>query len=314
MSWKRRIARLGGVFRRRQRERDLRQEIRLHLEMEEQEYRESGMSPEEAHYAALRRFGNVALMQERSSEMWSWNSLETLGQDLRYALRMLRKNRGFAAVAIITLALGIGANTAIFSLLNAVLLRELPVQDPGRLVLLGTGRSGGSTGGFASTELYSYSFYREMRQKNQVFSEVSALLSVVLGGMHGAVDGSTKLEPMDVQLVSGTYFSMLGVKPILGHAFTEAEDEPPGRSPRCYRELLLVEAALRTRAFRRGQDRNPRLHDLHHCRRHAAGILRHHRGPVAGSMDSAIDGKASFARLERLGQQMVPIPLHPRPA
>lgn len=155
----------------------------------------------------------------------------TLLTDLRYATRMLVRSPGLAAVAVMSLALGIGANAAIFSLLNAVMLRDLPVQDPGRLVLLGQARSAGSTDDFAETELYSYSFYREMRQKNQVFSDVSAMLSIFFGGMHGTVDGSTSLEPMNVQLVSGTYFPTLGVKPILGRAFTEAEDEPAGGHP-----------------------------------------------------------------------------------
>jgi predicted permease len=154
-----------------------------------------------------------------------------LFQDVRYGLRMLARNPGFTAVAVMTLALGIGANTAIFSLLNAVMLRELPVQSPKQLVLFGKGRAGGSNGEFASTELYSYPFYREMRQKNQVFSDVSAMLSLLFTKMHGAVGGSAELEPMDVQLVSGNYFSFLGVKPVLGRSFTEAEDEPAGGHP-----------------------------------------------------------------------------------
>src|SRR5437016_14604618 len=119
-------------------------------------------------------------------------------QDLKYALRMLRRSPGFTAVAVLSLALGIGANTSVFSLLNAVMLRELPVQNPGQLVLFGTGRSGGSTDDFAFTDLYSYPFYREMRQKNQVFSDVSAMLSILFGGMHGVVGGSASLEPMNV--------------------------------------------------------------------------------------------------------------------
>jgi len=157
--------------------------------------------------------------------------MNTVLQDLRYGLRMLARNPGFTAVAVATLALGIGANTAIFSLLNAVMLRELPVQSPAQLVLLGRGRSGGSTDDCCSTELYSYPFYREMRQKNQVFSDVSAVLSLLFRRMHGVVGESANLESMDVQLVSGAYFPMLGAKPILGRAFTEAEDDPAGGHP-----------------------------------------------------------------------------------
>jgi len=157
--------------------------------------------------------------------------MTTLIQDLRYGLRMLVKGPGFTAVAVLTLALGIGANTAIFSLMNAVMLRVLPVQNPGELVLFGTGRARGDTEDFASTKAFSYPFYREMRQKNEVFSDVSALLSVLFEGMHGAIGGSANLEPIDVQLVSGTYFPALGVKPLLGRAFTEAEDEPAGGHP-----------------------------------------------------------------------------------
>src|SRR5437867_4044399 len=154
-----------------------------------------------------------------------------LWQDLRYGLRTMLRSPGLMAVAVLSLALRIGANTAIFSLLNAVMLRDLPVQNPGQLVLFGTGRSGGSTDDFAFTELYSYPYYREMRQKNQVFSDASAILSLMFTKMHGAVSGGANLEPMNVQLVSGAYFPMLGVKPILGRAFTEAEDEPAGGHP-----------------------------------------------------------------------------------
>ena len=157
--------------------------------------------------------------------------MNTLLQDLKYGLRMLGRSPGFTAVAVLTLALGIGANTAIFSLLNAVMLRQLPVQNPGQLVLLGTGVGRGSTSTFAFTRTYSYPFYREMQQKNQVFSDVSAVLSLLFEHMHGAVDGSANLEPMNVQLVSGTYFSMLGVKPIMGRMFSGADDVPQGAHP-----------------------------------------------------------------------------------
>jgi predicted permease len=154
--------------------------------------------------------------------------MNALIQDIRYAIRMLCKSPGFAAVAILTLALGIGANTAIFSLMNAVMLRELPVAHPNQLVLFGDARQGGSDDAFANTRIYSYPFYRELRARNQSFSEVSAALSVPFDGTHGAIDNSANLETINAQLVSGTYFSMLGVKPVLGRTFTAAEDAPAG--------------------------------------------------------------------------------------
>jgi predicted permease len=142
------------------------------------------------------------------------------------------KNPGFTAVAVLTLALGIGANTAIFSLLHAVLLRSLPVHEPNQLVLFGKGRASGSTNGFPSEsmQLFSYPFYREFRKKNQAFSAVTAVDSIMFS-THGRVADGTNFEKINAELVSGTFFNTLGVNPILGRALTDADDLTPGGHP-----------------------------------------------------------------------------------
>src|SRR5262249_12818877 len=137
MRWKQELTFIiRRLIHRRRAERELDEEIRAHLEMEIERNIADGMSPKDAWIAARRSFGSVALTKEDSRAMWGLASLETLWQDLRYGARILLKRKGFTAVSALTLALGVGANTAVFSVINAVLIRSLPFDDADRLVMI----------------------------------------------------------------------------------------------------------------------------------------------------------------------------------
>ena len=152
--------------------------------------------------------------------------------DLRYGLRILLKKPGFTLIAVLSLALGIGANTAIFSLLDAVLLRTLPVHQPEKLVLFGNGKDQGVTIGFpdSSTDLFSYPFYRKVEQRSDLFSGVAGLMSITWT-VHGFVNASSAIEKMQVQLVTGSYFPVLSVNATLGRVLTQVDDQIPGGHP-----------------------------------------------------------------------------------
>src|SRR5262245_8993494 len=139
--------RLRFYLRRDQFDRELEEEMRFHLEMKARENAEAGVGPLEARYAAERQFGNQTLLREASRDMWGVRSIETLFQDVRYGARMSLKNKSFTAVAVLSLALGIGANTAIFHLLDALLLRSLPIKAPRELAEVRLADMKGARGG-----------------------------------------------------------------------------------------------------------------------------------------------------------------------
>ncbi|HEX4809627.1 MAG TPA: permease prefix domain 1-containing protein [Bryobacteraceae bacterium] len=223
------------MFWRRRKREDFDAEIEAHLQFEAEQFKEQGLSEEEARMAARRAFGNVTGAREQFFDAGRWLFADFL-RDIRFGTRMLASNPGFTTVAVVTLALGIGANTAIFSLLNAVLLRTLPVHQPHELVLFGKGQWVGSQNTLPdrSWQLFSYPFLREFRQKNQVFSDVAALDSIEFSP-HGRVASGTTLEEINVELVSGSYFHTLGVNPALGHLLTDSDDRTPGAHPSALR-------------------------------------------------------------------------------
>jgi predicted permease len=224
------IRRLQMLFHRGRFQRELDQEMRLHVELRTEQQMAAGAGPEAAHRAALRRFGNTTRLREESQRAWGWEWLETSLQDVGYGLRSMLSTPAVTAIALLSLALGIGANTAIFSFLNAVMLRSLPVKAPQQLVKLGVEDWNGITDSFACTELYSFPFYREFRRKNAVFSDTAAYFSMS-NDVHGFVDQSSEPELLKIQTVSGTYFQTLGVGAELGRVLDDADDSSEGDHP-----------------------------------------------------------------------------------
>jgi predicted permease len=195
-----------------------------------EEQLERGLSPEEARLAALRAFGNPTLIHEQSHLAWGLEWIESFLKDVAYGMRSLLRSPALTAVALLSLGLGIGANTAIFSFLDAVLLRSLPVQQPSQLVVLGDGSDNGISDAWADTNLYSYPFYRDLQKNNSVFSNTASIFSST-NDVYGIVSGRDRTEPMKVQLVSGTYFPTLGVRPLRGRTLTHADDSTEGHHP-----------------------------------------------------------------------------------
>jgi putative ABC transport system permease protein len=210
------VSRLAGLFRRRALDADLDAELRAHLDALTAENIRRGMNPEEARYAARREFGGVEQTKELYRERHGLPFLETFLQDVRFGARMLARNLGFTAVAIMTLALGIGANTAIFSVVQAVLLRGLPFKDPARLVRVNESVAKGGRSPVA------YPNYLDWRAQNRVFDEMAAF-----GDCEMILSGKDKADRVLCEQVSDTYFPLLGVTAILGRTFSPEENAVP---------------------------------------------------------------------------------------
>jgi macrolide transport system ATP-binding/permease protein len=206
----------------------LEDEIQMHIDLETQENIEAGMSPQEARHAARRKFGNILIAKEKSREIWGWQWLERLWQDVTFSLRVLRKSAGFTIVAVLTLALGIGANAAIFTLVNAVLMKNLPVADPKTLVRIGNeddccvGQGTPKDGGFS---LFPTEAWQLFKKNAPEFEELAAIQA---GFEWRPVtvrrDGTNEAQSVMGEFVSGNYFSVFGLQPQLGRLLTDSDN------------------------------------------------------------------------------------------
>lgn len=218
MSW---LNRVSNLFHRNQVDEELDEEMRFHLEARTRANLNAGMTAEEAQHDARRRFGNATLAKERAHEINIALSIETVGRDLRYALRSLRKSPGFTVAAILTLALGFGATTAVFTIVNGVLLRPLPFPDSGRLFLISyqsKERTTDNQPGLYDTNYLEYQRQNQTFEKIATFNEDSAALT-----------GAGAATRVPTALVTSSFFSVLQVSPAIGRTFSP-EEEQPGRS------------------------------------------------------------------------------------
>ena len=223
LAWmKRTWLRVKTLSKREQLDHDLEDEVAFHLAMREKKNRDAGLPRDDARYAARRRFGNVTGAKERSREMWTFVSLESLWQDVRYGARVLTKNPGFTLVAIVTLALGMGASTAIFSVVNSVLLRPLPFSEPDRLVRVWEANP---QRGYARNVVNPLN-YLDWHDQNRSFVSMAAIVgsSVNLNSGNGPIT-----EP--AYRVTPQFFSVLGVVPLIGRTFAD-DDGIPGHDSR----------------------------------------------------------------------------------
>ncbi len=223
MTWLRiLLSRVRALFAAPQLDRDLDDELRSHIEMETEENLRRGMTPAEARRRALLEFGGVAQTAEiyRETRAVAW--VGALLQDIRYALRGFQRAPGFTAVAILSLALGIGVNTTLFSLMNMLILRPLPVQDPAQLVTFSSEQKGNFP-----MPAFSYPEYRDIR--DQTTGALSGILAYC-DGLDG-LNADGRADRVITHYVSGNYFTLLGVRPLLGRVILPSEGNIEGADP-----------------------------------------------------------------------------------
>ena len=233
------------MFKRKRPAQDFADEIRSHLELEADELRDDGLSPDQATRLARVQFGSVSGANERFYLRGRIKILDSIVRDLRYALRSLAHSPAFALTAILTLALGIGANTAVFSVMNAVLLRSLPVADPTRLAYLRTSNVPNGTGTISSHETFSYPIYQTLRDQHSGFSDVIAYVPLSISKV--AVRYGSQPEEAEGEMVSGTFFSGLGIKLPHGRGFTEQDEKD-------HAPVAVISYNYWTRRFARNPD------------------------------------------------------------
>src|ERR1700676_542633 len=210
--------RLRALFRAKQLDTELDAEMAAHLELAMQENRQRGMPPEEARRQALIRFGGTEQAKEQHRDARALPTLDEITQDLRYAVRTFRRDRGFVAIAILILTLGIGANIAVFSVVNTILLRPLPFHDPQQLTFITTAE--GKAG--MSSMTYSVDAYGELKHQNNSFQDVTGYFAFSSSNNARLARNSDAL-PVTTITVVGNFFPTLGVQPLLGRSFAPDE-------------------------------------------------------------------------------------------
>lgn len=216
------LRRFANLFSRSSVEQEIDAEIRAHIEMRIEDSIAAGMSPENARRDAMLRFGNPTVTRERVTAMDMSLMIDGIWRDLRYALRQLWKAPGFTITAVLTLALGIGATSAIFTLFDQALLRMLPVERPQELVRFEwTGSFSGSASSFGGdiSNYFSYPMYKDLRDRNEVFAGVLAAMHNTVG-----ISWRDQAENEEAELVSGNYFQVLGLKPAAGRLLTASDE------------------------------------------------------------------------------------------